>query len=109
MSARELNPAHGLGAEPRSGKIFGIPLGDLGLFSSLLIAFAFGFLVFFLTCFVAIFGLLFYNEAGHHTVDMAYSYRYVAFPAGLIALAVALVVLLGFWVRRKLSGEPADR
>ena len=109
MSARELNTAHGFGAEPRSGKVFGIPLGDLGLFSSLLLAFSFGFLVFFLTCFVAIFGLLFYNSAGHHAVNMSDSYRYVAFPAGLAALALALVVLLGFWVRRKLSGSPVDQ
>ena len=36
---------------------------------------------------------------------LADSYRYVAFPAGLAALALALVVLLGFWVRRKISGR----
>jgi hypothetical protein len=113
MSARELTSASGLPPAPRSGagtgKVFGVPLGDLGLFSSLLIAFAFGFLVFFATCFVAIFSLLFYNEAGHHSINMADSYRYVAFPAGAAALALALVVLLGFWVRRKLSGHPIER
>jgi hypothetical protein len=103
MSARELTSPSGLSSNPRSGRILGVPLGDLGLFSSLLMAFAFGFLVFFATCFFAIFSLLFYNEAGHHTVNMADSYRYVALPAGLIALALALVVLLGFWIRRKLS------
>jgi hypothetical protein len=103
MSARELSSASGIPPGPRSGRVFGVPLGDLGLFSSLLIAVAFGFLVFFATCFVAILSLLFYNEAGHHTVNMADSYRYVALPSGLTALAVALVVLLGFWVRRKLS------
>jgi len=89
---------------PSRGKIFGIPFGDLGLFQSLLMSFAFGFLVFFATCFVAIFGLLFYNEAGHHAVDMADAYRYVAFPAGLVALSIALIVLLGLWARRKISG-----
>jgi hypothetical protein len=87
------------------GRIFGIPLGDLGLFQSLLMATAFGFMVFFATCFVAIFSLLFYNEIGHHTVNMADSYRYVAFPVGLAALVVALVVLLGLWARRKISGR----
>ncbi len=99
MTAHEFSPA------PRSSsvKIFGIPLGELGLFSSLLMAFAFGFLIFFLTCFLAIFGLLIYNSAGHHTVDMADSYRYIAFPAGMAALAFALVVLLGLWVRRKIA------
>jgi len=85
--------------------VFGIPLGDLGLFSSLLMAFAFGFMVFFATCFVAIMTLLFYNTAGHHAVDMADSYRYVAFPAGLVALGFALVLLLGLWVRRKIAGR----
>jgi hypothetical protein len=107
MSAREsgyvLQPAGNRGR----GKFLGIPLGELGFFSSLLIAFAFGFLVFFATCFVAIFSLLFYNSAGHHTVNMADAYKYAAFPSGLAALALALVVLLGFWVRRKVSSGGA--
>jgi len=68
-------------------------------------AFAFGFMVFFATCFVAIMTLLFYNTAGHHAVNMADSYRYVAFPAGLVALGFALVLLLGLWVRRKIAGR----
>jgi hypothetical protein len=87
------------------GRIFGIPLGELGLFTSLLMAFAFGFLVFFVTCFFSILGLLFYNSSGHHVVDMADSYRYFAFPAGIAALAFALVVLLGLWARRKIAGR----
>jgi hypothetical protein len=87
------------------GKVFGIPLGDLGFFQSLLMSFSFGFLIFFITCFFSILGLLFYNSAGHHTVNMADSYRYVAAPAGLVALAFALVVLMGFWVRRKVAGR----
>lgn len=86
------------------GRVFGIPLGEMGLFSSLVMAVAFGFMVFFLTCFVAIMSLLFYNSAGHH-VDMADSYRYVAFPSGLVALGLALVVLLGLWLRRKIAGR----
>ncbi|HTD54403.1 MAG TPA: hypothetical protein VK670_03405 [Silvibacterium sp.] len=93
------------GRSPVPTKVLGIPLVGLGLFSSLLMAFAFGFLVFFATCFVAIMGLLFYNSAGHHSIDMADSYRYFAFPAGLVALALALVVLLGLWARRKITGR----
>jgi hypothetical protein len=89
----------------RPGRVFGIPLGELGLFSSLLMAFSFGFLVFFATCFVAILSLLFYNTAGHHSVDMADSYRYFGLPAGLAALAFALVVLLSLWVRRKIAAR----
>jgi 4-hydroxybenzoate polyprenyltransferase len=104
MSSSERTTGRPLGAG-RPGRVFGIPLGELGLFASLLMAFAFGFLVFFATCFVAIFGLLFYNSAGHHTVNMADSYRYFGLPAGLIALGFALVVLLGLWVRRKVAGR----
>ena len=98
-------PSERSGSGRQPGRVFGIPLGQLGLFTSLLMAFAFGFLVFFATCFVAIFGLLFYNSAGHHTVDMADSYLYFALPAGLVALGIALVVLLGLWVRRKVAGR----
>jgi len=87
------------------GKAFGIPVGELGFFHSLLMALVFGFLVFFATCFVAIFALLIFNQIGHHTVDMADAYRYFALPAGLLAFGVALVVMLGLWVRRKFSGR----
>lgn len=80
-------------------------MSELGLFQCLLMALAFGFLVFFATCFVAIFALLIYNQIGHHTVDMADAYRFVAFPAGLVALVIGLVVMLGLWVRRKFSGS----
>jgi hypothetical protein len=80
-------------------------MDELGLFHCLLMALAFGFLIFFATCFVAIFALLIYNQIGHHTVDMADAYRYFAFPAGLAALGIALVVMLGVWARRKFSGR----
>ena len=105
MSVHEMSSTGRLSGSRASGKVLGIPLGDLGLFSSLLMALAFGFLVFFATCFVAILGLLFYNSAGHHAVNMADSYRYIAFPAGLVALGLALVVLLGLWLRRKIAGR----
>ncbi len=101
MAVREISG----GRNQASTRILGIPLVGLGLFSSLLMAFAFGFLVFFATCFVAIMSLLFYNAAGHHAIDMADSYRYFAFPAGLVALALALALLLGLWVRRKITGR----
>ncbi len=101
MAVREMSG----GRSPAQTKVLGIPLVGLGLFSSLLMACAFGFLVFFATCFVAIMGLLFYNSAGHHAVNMADSYRYFAFPAGLVGLALALLVLLGLWARRKITGR----
>jgi hypothetical protein len=90
---------------PSRNRIFGIPIDRLNLFQSLLMATAFGFMVFFATCFIAIFALLFYNELGHHTVDMADAYLYAAFPAGVVALAVAELVMFGFWLRRKISGR----
>jgi uncharacterized membrane protein len=90
---------------PHPSKVFGIPLGDMGFFHSLLIACIFAVMAFFATCFVAILGLLVYNEAGHHAVDMADVYIYAAAPVGLVALIVALAVLMGFWVRRKISGR----
>jgi hypothetical protein len=90
---------------PQPSKVFGIPLGDMGFFHSLLIACIFGVMAFFATCFIAIVGLLIYNEAGHHTVDMADAYIYAATPLGILALAIALAVLLGIWMRRKFSGR----
>jgi hypothetical protein len=86
------------------GRIFGIQFSDFGLFATLLLSFSLGFLAFFATCFVSILSILFYNSAGHH-VNFADSYRYIALPVGLSVLAVSLVVLLGFWLRRKLSGN----
>jgi len=84
------------------GKIFGIQLGDFGLFATLLLSVSLGFMAFFATCFAAIFGILIYNSAGHH-VNFADSYRYIALPVGLTVLAVSLILLLGLWLRRKLS------
>jgi len=83
----------------------GVPLADFGLFATILLSFSLGFLAFFATCFVAIFGILIYNSAGHHNMNFADSYRYIALPVGLAVLAISLIVLLGFWLRRKLSGN----
>ena len=90
---------------PSRNRIFGIPIDRLNLFQSLLMATAFGFMVFFATCFVAIFVLLFYNELGHHTVDMADAYLYVAFPAGVAALCLAEAFMFSMWLRRKIAGR----
>lgn len=95
-----------LSSASRSGRVFGLPLGDLGLFATLLMALAFGFLVFFAACFLGIVGLSFWNLAGHHAVNMADSYRYFALPAGLAALILAMIVLLSFWVRHRFAGRP---
>ena len=82
------------------GYLFGVPVGGLGWFASLLIGTAAGFAAFFAATFCAIFGILFYNSATHHAVDYAVSYRLVGLPVGLLVLVLALGYLGTLWVRR---------
>jgi hypothetical protein len=93
-----------LTTEPQNppGTIFGIPLGDLGFFTSLIMAVAFGFLSFFLFSFLAIIGISVYNRMGHH-LDLADSYKYISFPAGCVVLAISLIFFGTLWMRRKFS------
>ena len=96
---------HGSSTSPRRsgpGYLFGIPLGDLGWFASLLMSFALGFAAFFAATFFAIFGVLIYNTATHHAVDFALTYKRIGLPAGLLMLVVALGYLGTLWVRRQL-------
>jgi len=92
-------------ATTQPARLLGIPLGDFGFFSSLLISLASGFLTFFATLFLAIVALLVWNSIGHHQVNYADTYRYVAFPIGLIVLVAALFFFTGTWFRRKFSGS----
>ncbi len=85
-----------------SGYLFGVPLGDLGWFTTLLMSFAMGFAAFFAATFCAIIGILFSNTATHHAVDFALTYRRVGLPAGLLVLVVALGYLGTLWLRRQL-------
>ena len=85
------------------GRFFGIPLGDFGFFSSILMALTLGFLSFFLFTFLAIIGLMIYNGMGHQ-VDYASSYKYISFPIGCVVLAASLIFFVSIWLRRKLSG-----
>ena len=87
------------------GYLFGIPLGDLGWFTSLLMSFALGFAAFFAATFFAIFGVLIYNTATHHAVDFALTYKRVGIPVGLLVLVVALGYLGTLWVRRQLRAS----
>ena len=96
---------HGSLTSPRtvgSGYLFGVPLGDLGWFTSLLMSFALGFAAFFAATFFAIFGVLIYNTVMHHAVDFALTYKRVGLPVGLLVLVVALGYLGTLWVRRQL-------
>jgi hypothetical protein len=83
-----------------SGYLFGVPLGDLGWFGSLLIGVAAGFLVFFASTFCAIVTILLYNSVLHGDIDFALSYRRVGFPAGVAVMAIALVYLGTLWFKR---------
>jgi len=102
MSAQQQN-LHQVGASRARGRFFGIPLGDLGLVTSVLMAFAVGFLSFFLFTFLAIVGIMIYNGMGHQ-VDYAESYKYISFPAGCVVLLASLIFFGSLWLRRKLSG-----
>jgi len=102
-SANPLAP--GTPAAPLApAKLFGIPMGGFGLFASTLIAVALGFMTFFAVTFLSIFGLVIYNAAGH-AVTLDTSYKYIALPAGIVVLVVSFTVLMGLWVRRKLTGR----
>ncbi len=90
--------------QTNTSRVFGIRLGDFGLFASLLLSLALGFLGFFLSTFLAIFGILIYNSIGHK-VDFADSYRLIGLPVGLVVLAASLVLFGFLWIRRKTSGS----
>ena len=83
-----------------AGYLFGVPLGDLGWFATLLMSFASGFLAFFLATFLGIVGLLIANTMMHRGIDYAISYRLIGLPAGLVVLVIALVYLGSLWVKR---------
>jgi hypothetical protein len=85
-----------------AGYLFGVPLGDLGWFTSLLMSFALGFAAFFAATFCAIIGTLIYNTATHRAVDFALTYKWVGLPVGLLVLVVALSYLGTMWARRQL-------
>lgn len=86
-------------------RLLGIPLGDFGFFSAILLSLAAAFLAFFGSCFLAILGLLIWNLGLHHSVNFADSYRDIAFPIGLVVLGFGLVFFTGAWLRRKLRGD----
>ena len=85
--------------------LFGIPLGELGWFQTLLMSFATGFAAFFAATFLAIMALLVYMMATSKHPDFALSYRDAGLPVGLVVLLVALTYLGSLWVKRKLRKE----
>ncbi|HZC44675.1 MAG TPA: hypothetical protein VE195_10895 [Acidobacteriaceae bacterium] len=103
--------AQNIAADPSSDRgtqdvtIFKIPIGKLGLLSSILMGGACGFIVFFVTFFLAIVGMMIYDAATNTSMlNLNISYLYIAAPVGLLAMAISLAYLLTVWVRRKMSG-----
>lgn len=83
-------------------RFLGFPLEGFSLFQSLLLSFTSAFFTFFATTCIAIFSLLAWNLIGHHNVNYADSYLYVGFPAGVVALLLALPLFATLWIRAKL-------
>jgi hypothetical protein len=80
--------------------LFGVPMGDLGWFASLLMGAAAGFIAFFAATFLGIAGIMIYNSSTHHSVDYALSYQRGGLIAGIVTLVVAWGYLGTLWVRR---------
>ena len=103
MASQQQNMGHER-APQAGGVYFGIPLGDLGPFTSLLMACTLGFLSFFLFTFLGIIGVAIYNGMGHH-LDFGASYKYFALPAGCVVLVVSLIFFASLYLRRKVAGR----
>ena len=89
----------------RRGSFLGFPLEGFGFATSVLLTVASGCLAFFVATAAAIFSLLVWNQALHHSVNYANSYRYVGFPVAVVVWAVALAVFGGLWVRAKVTAR----
>lgn len=84
--------------------IFKIPIGKLGLAGSLLISVTTACIVFFLTVFFSIIGVVIYDSTtGTSLANLAISYRDIAAPVGVVTLFVTLAYLLSIWARHKFS------
>jgi hypothetical protein len=84
---------------------FGVPIGELGWFSSLLMGTAAGFAAFFAATFCGIITILLLNSMVHRNIDFALSYRLVGLPVGVLVLAAAWSYLGTLWVRRQLRQQ----
>jgi TRAP-type C4-dicarboxylate transport system permease small subunit len=84
----------------REGELFGIPLGDLGWFQSLLMGVATGMAAFFLATFLAIFALLIYSSVSHKMPDFSLTYKAVGLPVGAVVMALSLGFLGVQWSKR---------
>ena len=87
--------------QPQSrATIFGAPIGELGLFTSILFGGVLGFAAFFVTTFIGIVTILFYNSSGHAPMNFAYSYLRFGMPVGIVVAVVVWAYLGRLWVAR---------
>lgn len=98
----EMTTGNDVARARRDGMMLGIPLGELGIFATLLMSFAAGFVAFFATTFVAILAMLVYMTASGKTPDFSYTYKHFGLPVGMVVLALALGYLGTLWAKRKL-------
>ena len=75
-----MNSVHAVEQARRDGTVLGIPLGELGLFQTLLMSAAAGFAAFFAVTFVSIVVLLGVEMAQHHAPNYAVTYKYFGAP-----------------------------
>ncbi|MGA9719946.1 MAG: hypothetical protein WBQ79_16820 [Acidobacteriaceae bacterium] len=105
ISASNSGPAPHDGGARNSFRLFGVPIGDFGLFASVLISVALGFMAFFGITFLSIFGLMIYNRAGGHQVTLDTAYKFIGLPAGIFVLIVSLAAMFAIWLRRKVTAR----
>ena len=84
------------------GYLFGVPLGALGWFTSLLMSVASGFIAFFAATFCAIITILLLNSFAHTQLDFTISYKRIGLPIGLVVLVLAMAYLGTLWARSQL-------
>jgi ABC-type dipeptide/oligopeptide/nickel transport system permease subunit len=84
----------------QDGVLFGIPLGDMGWFASVLMGVATGMAAFFLTTFMAILVMLVGQAVTHRVPSYDHAYKNFGFPVGVVVMAMALGYLGVQWMRR---------
>lgn len=82
-----------------NGFLFGVPVGDMGWFASLLMGLATGMATFFFATFLGIMTILIGNASGKHW-DYAWSYRWVGFPVGVCVMVLGLAYMGMLWAKR---------
>ncbi len=105
MSKASDNPMESRAVLPTGGTFLGFPMEGFGLFTSMLMALASGFLTFFLVTALSIFGLLIWNLGMHHSVNFANSYLYFGLPSAVVVWVIALFFFGTLWLRAKITAK----